>query len=60
MTNAGNKEIDLKLLANNLETLLNYKLSIAVDKQAVQKTDISEITKDDIPIPGNLVTYPSF
>ena len=55
-----NKEFDLNLLANNLETLLNYKLSIVDKQKAVQKTNVSEITKDDIPIPGNLVTYPSF
>lgn len=56
----ANKELDLKLLANNLETLLNYKLSIVDKRKTVQKHDVSEITKDDIPIPGNLVTYPSF
>ena len=56
----ANKELDLKLLANNLETLLNYKLSIVDKRKTLQKYDVSEITKDDIPIPGNLVTYPSF
>ena len=56
----ANKEFDLKLLANNLETLLNYKLSIVDKQKTVKKSDVSEITKDDIPIPGNLVTYPSF
>ena len=36
-----NKEFDLKLLANNLENLLNYKLSIVDKQKAVQKTNVS-------------------